>query len=80
MEVARGELEGEGEGEEGVYCGGDGAAVGDCERAILAGWGGAWLSGRGVEEVEGLTGGQKSSWTSTMIRAGLNGEGVDIRG
>lgn len=33
--VASGDLEGKGEGEEGVYDGGDGAALGDCEGAVL---------------------------------------------
>jgi hypothetical protein len=64
----------EGEGEEVVNCGDYGAAIGDGEGAVLYGCcvsgvvvGGEW-EWRGVVE---LTGGQKSSWMSTTIRAGL---------
>jgi hypothetical protein len=69
------DFEGEGEGEEVVDGGDYGAAIGDGEGAVLYGCcvsgvvvgGGEW-EWRGVVE---LTGGQKSSWTSTTIRAGL---------
>lgn len=72
------DAEREGEGEEAVYGRDYGAAVGDGEGAVLEDGvvsvvvfnkGAGWRQGgeRGGE----LTGGQKSSWTSTTIRAGL---------
>lgn len=58
--------EGEWVGEEGVYCGNDSATFGHWESSVLY-----MLSEDGREMVdETLTGGQKSSWTSTMINAG----------
>jgi hypothetical protein len=71
------DFQGEGQGEEVVDCGDYSAAGGDCEGAIL------WVGGRSVVVLvgdkrrrgkgdrRGLTGGQKSSWRSTTIRAGL---------
>ena len=63
--VLCGDFEGEGEGEEGVDGGDYIAAVGDGEGAVL---GGVSCARQGCE---GCTGGQKSSWRSTIIRAGV---------
>lgn len=76
------ELEREREGEEGVYYGEDVTAVGYGEGAVLCGLGSFVLllfdGEMGVVARQGgrlgvLTGGQKSSWTSTTRRAGLTG-------
>ena len=71
MPVFGRDLQGEGEGEQFVDCGEDGAAVGDGEGAVLT-----CVRGECKGE-RGSTGGQKSSWRSTIISAGLN-SGVAI--
>lgn len=70
------DFEVEGEGEEAINDGDYGAAGGDGEGAVLYCGGGLVLCregerGEGRMRGAGLTGGQKSSWRSTTIRAGL---------